>query len=307
MSLLPRVNDAVNMIQASDTAEIAERLQRKCLEAYSLQSVREQRARIFLSSVSVGLCIYIISLVYRLRRKTDWLARRLDYEELIKEIGVCFEGGGATASSAQAALGIIQRFFTADSCALALVDHGNRWAVESFAAKLPEPVWEGRGATRNGLFAKADERASVFRIMSTRKVGCFSPEIPGLSILLAHKSTDHLTAICSLSYQSYRLRPCPGEIQLLELATACLCHYIDVRRKQSECDILERRLEHAERLQAVGTLAGGIAHEFNNILGAILGYAEMAQTRCAGHRSPEDMLTKLFRRVTEPGSLSIRS
>ncbi|NTF72618.1 two-component system VirA-like sensor kinase [Rhizobium rhizogenes] len=277
LSLLPRVNDAVNMIQASDTAEIAERLQRKCLEAYSLQSVREQRARIFLSSVSVGLCIYIISLVYRLRRKTDWLARRLDYEELIKEIGVCFEGGGATASSAQAALGIIQRFFTADSCALALVDHGNRWAVESFAAKLPEPVWEDEALREMVSFAKADERASVFRIMSTRKVGCFSPEIPGLSILLAHKSTDHLTAICSLSYQSYRLRPCPGEIQLLELATACLCHYIDVRRKQSECDILERRLEHAERLQAVGTLAGGIAHEFNNILGAILGYAEMAQ------------------------------
>ncbi|MCZ7448320.1 two-component system VirA-like sensor kinase [Rhizobium rhizogenes] len=277
LSLLPRVNDAVKMIQTSDTAEIAERLQRKCLEAYSLQSVREQRARIFLGSVSVGLCIYIISLVYRLRRKTDWLARRLDYEELIKEIGACFEGGGATASSAQAALGIIQRFFNADSCALALVNHGDRWAVESFAAKVPEPVWEDVALREMVSFAKADERASVFRIMSTRKVGCVSPEIPGLSILLAHKSTDHLIAICSLSYQSYRLRPCPGEIQLLELATACLCHYIDVRRKQTECDILERRLEHAERLQAVGTLAGGIAHEFNNILGAILGHAEMAQ------------------------------
>lgn len=94
MSILPRVNDAVNMIQTSDTAEIAERLERKCLEAYSLQSVREQRARIFLGSVSVGLCIYIISLVYRLRRKTAWLTRRLDYEEVIKEIGVCFEGEG---------------------------------------------------------------------------------------------------------------------------------------------------------------------------------------------------------------------
>ncbi|GAJ95578.1 two-component system VirA-like sensor kinase [Rhizobium rhizogenes] len=277
LSLLPRVNDAVNMIQTSDTAEIAERLQRKCLEAYSLQNAREQRARIFLGSVSVGLCIYMISLVYRLRRKTDWLARRLDYEELIKEIGVCFEGGGATTSSAQAALGIIRRFFNADSCALALVEHGDRWVVESFTAKLPEPVWKDVALREMVSFAKADERASVFRIMSTQNVGCFSPEIPGLSILLAHKSTDQLIAICSLSYQSYRLRPSPGEIQLLELATACLCHYIDVRRKQTECDILERRLEHAERLQAVGTLAGGIAHEFNNILGAILGHAEMAQ------------------------------
>ncbi|MDJ1637899.1 two-component system sensor kinase VirA (plasmid) [Agrobacterium tumefaciens] len=281
LSILPRVNDAVNMIQTSDTAEIAERLERKCLEAYSLQSVREQRARIFLGSVSVGLCIYIISLVYRLRRKTAWLTRRLDYEEVIKEIGVCFEGGGATASSlnssAQAALGIIQRFFNAESCALALVDHGDRWAVESFAAKLPEPVWEDLALREMVSLARADERASVFRIMSTRKVSCLPPETPGVSMLLAHKSTDQLIAICSLGYQGYRLKSCPGEVQLLELATACLCHYIDVRRKQTECDILERRLEHAERLQAVGTLAGGIAHEFNNILGAILGYAEMAQ------------------------------
>lgn len=35
-------------------------------------------------------------------------------------------------------------------------------------------------------------------------------------------------------------------------------------------------MENAQRLEAVGTLADGIAHEFNNVLGAILGYGEMA-------------------------------
>jgi signal transduction histidine kinase/ActR/RegA family two-component response regulator len=38
----------------------------------------------------------------------------------------------------------------------------------------------------------------------------------------------------------------------------------------------EARLQQAQRLEAIGTLAGGIAHEFNNILGAIFGYAELA-------------------------------
>jgi len=39
---------------------------------------------------------------------------------------------------------------------------------------------------------------------------------------------------------------------------------------------LTARLERAFRMQMVGQLASGIAHNFNNITGAILGYSEMA-------------------------------
>ncbi|MDH5731408.1 MAG: PAS domain-containing protein, partial [Gammaproteobacteria bacterium] len=36
----------------------------------------------------------------------------------------------------------------------------------------------------------------------------------------------------------------------------------------------EKKYQHAKKMQAIGTLAGGIAHEFNNLLGIIMGYTD---------------------------------
>jgi two-component system cell cycle sensor histidine kinase/response regulator CckA len=49
-------------------------------------------------------------------------------------------------------------------------------------------------------------------------------------------------------------------------------------RKQAEEQRLEmeRRMLHVQKLESLGVMAGGVAHDFNNILVAILGHADMA-------------------------------
>jgi PAS domain S-box-containing protein len=49
------------------------------------------------------------------------------------------------------------------------------------------------------------------------------------------------------------------------------------RLAEAERTKLESRLRQAEKLEAIGTMAGGIAHDFRSILTAILGYGEMAR------------------------------
>ncbi len=62
------------------------------------------------------------------------------------------------------------------------------------------------------------------------------------------------------------------------------CHWVYTRdlteqkRAQAEMAVLEAELLHAQKLESVGRLAGGVAHDFNNMLTVILGYAELIGT-----------------------------
>jgi len=49
------------------------------------------------------------------------------------------------------------------------------------------------------------------------------------------------------------------------------------KRTQAELAELENQFRHSQKMEAVGRLAGGVAHDFNNILTAILGYCRLLE------------------------------
>lgn len=51
---------------------------------------------------------------------------------------------------------------------------------------------------------------------------------------------------------------------------------VEERREKKS---LEEQLLHSQKMEAIGRLAGGVAHDFNNILTAIMGYAEILKLR----------------------------
>jgi PAS domain S-box-containing protein len=76
-----------------------------------------------------------------------------------------------------------------------------------------------------------------------------------------------------ISESARAVRDEDGEIRFYE-------GFIDniTARKDAEAERsrLEKQMLQAQKMDAVGTLAGGMAHDFNNILCAILGYTELA-------------------------------
>ncbi len=81
-------------------------------------------------------------------------------------------------------------------------------------------------------------------------------------------------------------------VLLLLSGLAAAAHRISraEQRRQASQAALQTQLSRTNKLESLGTLAGGVAHDFNNVLAAVLGYAEMArQSAIEGSRQASQL------------------
>jgi len=76
------------------------------------------------------------------------------------------------------------------------------------------------------------------------------------------------------------------------------------KEAERERQRIESELQQAQKMESIGTLAGGISHDFNNSLQAILGYTQMLLIETVGTASIHSKLLQIEKAAKRAGELT---
>jgi PAS domain S-box-containing protein len=116
----------------------------------------------------------------------------------------------------------------------------------------------------------------------------------------------HSRDISDLAHAERELRRHRDELEeLVWDRTSELTHANDaLQRQAAERERLEEELQRVQQLEAMGRLAGGVAHHFNNLLVPILGYTEVGLGRIAPGGAGREELERIHQSAGQAAELA---
>ncbi|HEX9935320.1 MAG TPA: response regulator, partial [bacterium] len=113
-------------------------------------------------------------------------------------------------------------------------------------------------------------------------------QYPNLPLIILTSLDGESTALEAVreGAQDYFVK---GRAEANEL-TMAIRNAVERKRLEEENRLIHARLVQAQKMEAVGILAGGVAHDFNNLITAIRGSVDMALFKCeASHPMVKDL------------------
>ena len=260
--------------------------------------VSAREYRVFLYAISLTLLGVLVYFGMQLRARAIALRRRAAFEHMIARISARFINlqQNEIAAHVQWALEELAQHVGADRAYfVAAGEPIDAYHWLGAGATLPEG-WPQRALDLASSFDRSNDniihipgdRASYEKANLPVGVGlhgwlCIANMWGKLNTILAF---DGLHSCCPTR---------DIEAALLRMAFDVIANAVGRIKLEQEKERLEMNLEQARRLETIGAFASGIAHNFNNIVAAILGYAEMAAARVVSGSRPASHLAEIRR------------
>lgn len=105
----------------------------------------------------------------------------------------------------------------------------------------------------------------------------------------------------------FELNGCPYEMrQRINAVCMAFSIILEALKREiltKECMQVERDLARARRMETIGAMATGVAHNFNNIIGAISGFGEMAEAHTSPHSAARQYIGEIRHAVARARDL----
>ena len=115
-----------------------------------------------------------------------------------------------------------------------------------------------------------------------------------LNKIISTGETVHLnqdTILHSKDGNEYLIAESAAPIKDKEQISGMVLVFNDVTERKKQ----EEQLRQSQKMDALGKLTGGIAHDYNNMLGIVLGYVELAQSSTDEPEELDDYLNEILR------------
>jgi PAS domain S-box-containing protein len=139
----------------------------------------------------------------------------------------------------------------------------------------------------------------------------FSPPIQPDGRNSREKAMEKINAAYSGNPQFFEWMHCKvdgtpfiTEVSLNRIELASGPHLLAIVRDIADRKVLEEQLRQAQKMEAVGILAGGVAHDFNNILSTIVGYASLLQMQAGLDKKLKEYLERILASTERAASLT---